>query len=127
MVPLFGNCREKSTAKNYGPVSLPSVISKVFGNLVYNRIVDHLAKCSLFSSFQYDFGSSRSTACLLRVVSDTIARTFSRFWTTQAGALDIFKALNRVWHAGHAQKLSSYGTLGQIFDLISSFLSNRRL
>ena len=48
MVPVFENCREKSTAKNYGPVSLPSVISKVFGNLVYNRIVDHLAKCSLF-------------------------------------------------------------------------------
>ena len=80
-----------------------------------------------FYSFQYDFGSSRSSACLLRVASDTITRTSGRFRTTQAGALDIFKALNRVWHAVHAQKLSSYGILGQIFGLISSFLSNRRL
>ena len=33
----------------------------------------------------------------------------------------------RVWHAGLLHKLKSYGISGQIFGLISSFLSNRRL
>ena len=42
-------------------------------------------------------------------------------------ALDISKAFDRVWHAGLLHKLKSYGISGQIFDLISSFLSNRRL
>ena len=42
-------------------------------------------------------------------------------------ALDISKAFDRVWHAGLLQKLMSYGISGQIFGLISSFLSNRRL
>ena len=42
-------------------------------------------------------------------------------------ALDISKAFNRVWHAGLLHKLKSYGISGQIFGLISSFLSNRRL
>ena len=32
-----------------------------------------------------------------------------------------------VWHAGLLHKLTSYGISGQIFGLISSFLSNRRL
>ena len=32
-----------------------------------------------------------------------------------------------VWHAGLLHKLKSYGISGQIFGLISSFLSNRRL
>ena len=41
--------------------------------------------------------------------------------------LDIFKAFDRVWHAGLLYKLKSYGISGQIFGLISSFLSNRRL
>ena len=31
------------------------------------------------------------------------------------------------WHAGLLHKLKSYGISGQIFGLISSFLSNRRL
>ena len=42
-------------------------------------------------------------------------------------ALDISKSFNRVWHAGILHKLKSYGISGQIFGLISSFLSNRRL
>ena len=45
----------------------------------------------------------------------------------QAMALDISKAFDRVWHTGLLHKLKSYGISGQIFGLISSFLSNRRL
>ena len=103
------------------------MVSKVFEKLVNNRIVDHLEKCGLFSDFQYGFRSSQSAADPLTVVSDRIGRAFNRSGTTQAVALDISKAFDRVWHAGLLQKLKSYGNSGQIFDLISSFLSNRRL
>ena len=76
---------------------------------------------------KYGFRSSRSTADLLTVVSHRIARAFNRSGATRAVALDISKAFHRVWHAGLLHKLKSYGTSGQIFGLISSFLSNRRL
>ena len=42
-------------------------------------------------------------------------------------ALDISNDFDRVWHAGLLHKRKSYGISGQIFGLISSFLSNRRL
>ena len=126
MVPAFKN-GEWSTAKNYRPVSLLSVVSKVFEKLVNNRIFDHVEKCGLFSDFQYGFRPSRLTAGLLTVVSDRIARAFNRSGATQAVSLDIFKAFDRVWHAGLLHKLTSYGISGQIFGLISSFLSNRQL
>ena len=42
-------------------------------------------------------------------------------------ALDICKDVDRVWHAGFLHKLKSYGISGQLYGLISSFLSNRRL
>ena len=90
--------------------------------LVNNRIADHLAKCCLFSDFQYGFRSSRSTADLLTVVSDRIARVFIRFGASPAVALDISKAFDRVWHAGLLHKLKSYGISGQIlFSVIDSF------
>ena len=127
VVPVFKNVGERSTAKNYRPVSLLSVVSKVFEKLVNDRIVDHLEKSGLFSDFQYGFRSSQSTADLLTVISDRIARAFNRSGTTQAVALDISKAFDRIWHAGLLHKLKSYGISGQIFGLISSFLSNRRL
>ena len=127
VVPAFKNIVERSTAKNYRPVSLLSVVSKVFEKLVNNRIVDHLEKCGIFSDFQYGFRSSRSTADLLTVVSDRIARAFNRSGATRAIALDIWKAFNRVWHAGFLHKLKSYGISSQISGLIFSFRSNRRL
>ena len=127
MVPVFKNVGERSTAKNYHPVSLLSVVSKVFEKLVNNRIVDHLEKCGLFSEFQYGFRSSQSTEDLPIVVSDRIARAFSRSRGTRAMALDISKAFHRVWHADLGHKIKSYRILGQIFGLIFSFLSNRQL
>ena len=48
MVPVFKNIGERYTAKNCRPVSLLSVVSKVFAKLAINRIVDHLEKCDLF-------------------------------------------------------------------------------
>ena len=127
VVPVFKNVGERSTAKNYRPVSLLSAVSKVFEKLVNNRIVDHLEKCGLFSDSKYGFRSSRSTADLLTVVSDRIARAFNRSRATRAVAHDICKAFARVCHAGLLHKLKSYGISGQIFGLISSFLGNRRL
>ena len=127
MVPVFENVGERSTAKNYCPVNLLSVISNVFEKLANNRIVDHLEKCGLFSDFQYGFRSSRSTADLLTVVSDRVAKAFNRSRATRAAALDISKAFDRVWHAGLLHKLKSYGISGHIFGLVSSFLSNKLL
>ena len=67
MVPVSKNVGERSTAKNYRPVSLLSVVSKVFEKFVNNRIVDHLEECGLLSDFQYGFRSSQSTVDLLTV------------------------------------------------------------
>ena len=51
VVPVFKNVEERSTAENFHPVSLLSVVSKVFEELVNNRIVDQLEKCGLFADF----------------------------------------------------------------------------
>ena len=51
MVSLFKNVRERSATKNYWPVSLLSLVSKVFEKLVNKRIFDHVEKRDLFSVF----------------------------------------------------------------------------
>ena len=61
----------------------------------------------------------------MTVVSYRIARDFNRSRATRAVALDISKGFDSVWHASLLHKFKSYGISGQIFGLISSFLSNR--
>ena len=48
VVPISKNVAERSTAKNYRPVSILSVVNKVFEKLVNNRIIDHIEECGLF-------------------------------------------------------------------------------
>ena len=48
VLPVFKNLGERSTTKNYCPVSLLSVDSRVFEKLVNNRIVDYLKMWSFF-------------------------------------------------------------------------------
>ena len=127
MVTVFKNVGERSTVKNYLPVSILNVISKVFEKLVNNRILDQLEKSGHFSDFRYRFRSTWSSADLMTVVSDRIVRAFNRSRATPAVALDISKTFERVCHAALLHKLRSYGISGPIFGFISSFLSNRWL
>ena len=119
MVPVFKNIGERSTAKNYRPVRLLSVVSKGFEKLANNRIVDQLEKCGLFSDLQYRFRSFQSIADLLTLVSDRIARAFNRSGATQAVAHDISKGFDRVWHAVLLKKHLS-GSGWEVFTRISS-------
>ena len=128
MGPVFKNVGERSAAKNCHPVGLLSVVSKVFKKLVNNRIDDLLEKCGLFSDSQYGFRSSRPTADLLTVVSDRIDRVFNSSGATEAVALDIFKASDRVWQDGRLHELKSLMefqvrcfTLFLLFSVIDSF------
>ena len=56
--------------------------TKVLVKLVHNRLIDQPGKCGLFIDSQYGFQSYQSTAGLLTVVSDTIARAFNRSGAT---------------------------------------------
>ena len=92
VIPAFKNVGERSTAKNYCPVSLLSVVSKVFEKLVIviifkNFIIFFLICSKVLGLLDLGFRSSD----LLTVVSDRITRVFNRSGATRAVALDISK------------------------------------
>ena len=103
------------------------MVNKFCEKLLNNRIVDQLEKCGLFTDFHYGFRSTWSTADLLTVVSDRIARVFNWCGATPPVALVILKVFDRVWHAGLLQKLKSmefqvrHLTLFLLFSVIDSF------
>ena len=58
VVPVFENVGGIPSDKFYHPVSLFSVVSKIFEKLVNNRLVDSLEKSVIFTAFHYGFSSS---------------------------------------------------------------------
>ena len=99
VVPVLKNVGERHTARSYCPVSLLSVVSKVFEKLVNNRIVDRC--CSLIVNCL----TGLRLLDLYRMIYPSL--------------------LMGVCHNGLLHKRKFYGFSGYIFGL-SSFCSNRR-
>ena len=125
--PVYKNAGDKSAPSQYRPISLLSIISKLFECVINERVLDHLVKNNLLSDVQYGFRSSRSTADVLTVITHRISEAIAKGNHTRLIALDISKAFDKVWHKGLLHKLSSYGICGNIHAIIKSFLSGRSL
>ena len=80
VVSVSKKFRGRFMAKNYCPVSLLSLVSKVIEKLVTNRPVNHLEKYDPFSDFQYEFRSSQSTAILWKLYLIELLGLLTGLW-----------------------------------------------
>ena len=99
MVLVFNNVGERSTAKNYHPFSLLSVVSKVFEKLVKNKILDHLEKCGLFLISSMVLG-------LLNQL-----QIFSQLYLIELLGLLTGLGLLELWHLIYPRLLTGFGML----------------
>src|ERR1700755_1995838 len=120
-VPKKGDPSQHS---NYRPISLTSVLSKVFESILNRKIWKHLNSSNLISDRQYGFRKKRSTGDLLSLLSDSWSSALRHFGESFAVALDISKAFDRVWHKALISKFPSFGIYPSLCDL-SNFLSGR--
>ena len=125
--PVFKNSGDQSLPSQYRPISLLSIISKLFESVINTDLVAHLEKNGLFSDFQYGFRASRSTADILTVITSRISSALDGGHISRAIALDISKAFDKVWHEGLLHKVSCYGITGKTFSVVKSFLTSRSL
>jgi hypothetical protein len=112
---------------NYRPISLTSSISKVFETLVNNQLTKHIESNILISDRQYGFRRTRSTTDVLACLLHRWNEALDRFGETQAVALDISKAFDRVSHPVLISKLSAFGLPPELIAWFSSFLSSRQI
>src|ERR1044072_3127835 len=118
---------DPSQPSNYRPISLTSVLSKVFESILNRKIWKHLNSSNLISDPQYGFRKKRSTGDLLSLLSDSWSSALRNFGESFAVALDISKAFDRVWHKALISKLPSFGIYPSLCDLLSNFLSGRSI
>ena len=117
----------KSDPKHYRPISLLSVMGKVFEKLVAAVIWQHLNEHQLLSPHQFGFRPGRSTSDLLLLLSQEWQDTLDEGLDTLVVALDIAGAFDRVWHAGLLAKLQAKGIDGGLLRLLEDYLQGRTL
>ena len=101
--------------KNYRPVSLLSVFSKIFERLIYNTMFKHFLNKNLISSNQCGFKPGDSCIKQLIAITHDIFKGFDDGLEVRGIFLDISQGFDKVWH-----------DCGNLLQLLISFLDSRK-
>ena len=123
--PVFkeGN---KTDCGNYRPISVISVVAKLFEGLVYNQLRTFIADNSILVDQQSGFRSQHSTETAL------LGSTNEWLYNVDSGLingvlyLDLKKAFDTVDHEIFLKKIHLYGIKGTTYAWFKSYIQNRK-
>ena len=122
--PIFKK-GSKADPKNYRPVSLTSLISKVMEHILVSQIMKHLQSYNILSEVQYGFRPFHSCEAQLLLTTNDLVKAIDNKLQTDMAILDFSKAFDKVAHTRLVNKLDFYGIRGKVLSWIKSFLNGR--
>ena len=123
VTPLFKQ-GESSDLNNYRPISVISVVAKVFGRIVYDQLYNLLNSEEIISKQQSGYRSLHSTVTALLEATDSWAFNIDRGYVNAVVFLDLKKAFNTVDHEILLTKMNRCGIQGKTLDWFKSYLTN---
>ena len=124
VIPIYKK-GQKDDVSNYRPISLLTLISKIFERIIYIRTVNFFKKSDIFSNFQFGFRENHSTTHALLSFVEKVTHALDTFSHTIGIFLDFSKAFDTINHKILLAKLSHYGIRGKALEWFTSYLSNR--
>lgn len=103
------------------PISVTSVVAKVFERIVYDQLHVYLEEHSIICKYQSGFRSTHPTVMALLEATDTLAYNIDRGQINAVVFLDLKKAFNTVDHKILLSKLSHHGICGNAYNWFESY------
>ena len=125
VIPIFKK-EDPLLCKNYRPISLLPIFSKILEKLIYDRMYNFIETNKLLSEKQFGFRKNHSTSHALISLTESIKKHLDERKKVAGVFIDLPKAFDTVNHKILCNKLSYYGFRGKSNDLIKSFLTNRK-
>ena len=111
--------------KNYRPISILPLLSKIFERCVYCRLVEFLSRTNILNNSQFGFRKNKSTTDALVNTNDCIYEQLNSRRHSVCISLDFSKAFDTVSHKILLRKLNKYGIRGVSHTWFESYLGNR--
>lgn len=115
----------KDDLNNYRPISVTSVVSKIFERLVYNQFYEYLSANQLLASCQSGFRSLHSTLTALLEATNDWSINIDNGLLNGVLFIDLKKAFDTIDHEILLRKLVSYGVDQKSVSWFHSYLNSR--
>ena len=126
IVPIHKKGNDPSSPASYRPISLTSVISKIFEKIIKVYLMTYLLGNGLLSKEQHGFLQSKSTTTNLLECLNDWTRIIDSGNPVDILYLDAAKAFDSVSHAKQIFKMRKAGTGGNVIKWFKNFLLYRK-
>jgi len=116
----------KQLIKNYRPISLIPIFSKIFEKILFRRMYNFFVMNNLITNNQSGFRPNDSVTNQLISLVDSIHSSLDINLEVRCVFLDMSKAFDKVWHEGLLFKLRQNGINGKLLILLENYLKNRK-
>ena len=123
ITPIFKS-GDKADIRNYKPVSLLCILSKVLEKLIYNSLSEFIS--NRISTQQFGFTKGRSSLQQLLVYFSNVVDATDGSASVDVMYLDLCKAFDSVSHTKLLYKLHTYGISEKLWNWFKSYLHDRQ-
>ena len=121
--PLYKK-EAKTKPKNYRPISLLPLLSKIIERIIHNQTQEFLDKNNILYKYQSGFRKHYSTDTCLCYLTDKVKIGFEEGLLTGI-LIDLQKAFDTIDHSILLEKMSCLGFAGKTIAWYTSYLTNR--
>jgi hypothetical protein len=125
ITPIFKSGSEQDPS-SYRPIGVTDNLSKIVEKIIFNRFENFTISSNYTDPNQFGFKKNCGTELALIHLFYHILSSIDKGLLVLVIFLDCSKAFNSLPHFVIKEKLSHYGIRGVAFDLLDSYLSNRR-
>ena len=104
ITPVFKKGK-RSDPLNYRPISLTSIVCKIFEHIVASQVTNHLETNNILCNNQFEFRTGHSCESQLLLTIDDFACALNNKLQVDIGILDLSKAFDKVPHVKLLKKL----------------------
>ena len=126
ITPIYKKSGAKTDKSNWRPISILATLSKICEAIIHQRLMGHLLENKIITDYQAAYLKGDSTSQQLLYLTNKVRMAWAKKQVAHAAFLDISAAFDKVWINGLMAKIKRIGVKGKMFELISSYLRNRK-